>query len=200
VTSNTRAVEIGPGRGAWTKTMVHAKEVWCLDALSAEHNGFWNYVGPENRDHVRYFQVHDLSCSDLPNDHFDFFFSFGTFCHITWESQQRYYRNILPKLKRGAQCFVMFADFDKYNSTVNAWYDLQVWPIKPFKLGRALRWIRHWYRPQILNKADVTGGPYKWYHAGTDETARVLKEMGYTVFSPDIELVSRDPIVHFGKE
>src|SRR5437879_5681296 len=47
VTSDTRVLEIGPGRGGWTKCFVErrAKEVWALDALSAEKNGFWEYVG-----------------------------------------------------------------------------------------------------------------------------------------------------------
>src|SRR5436189_3111043 len=55
---HTTACEIGPGRGAWTRCLLKAREVWCLDALSATHNGFWEYVG--RNDHVKYFQVSDL--------------------------------------------------------------------------------------------------------------------------------------------
>lgn len=68
-----KVVEIGPGRGAWTKTFRDCKEVYALDALSAEHNAFWKYVG-EDRKNFHYFQVEDFSCSVLPDDYFDFFF------------------------------------------------------------------------------------------------------------------------------
>src|SRR5215471_11011581 len=35
-TANNRILEIGCGQGAWTKTMLTAGEVWCLDVNSAE--------------------------------------------------------------------------------------------------------------------------------------------------------------------
>src|SRR5579862_5078669 len=44
VTGETVALELGPGRGAWTKCLLPAKEVYALDALSAEHNGFFQYL------------------------------------------------------------------------------------------------------------------------------------------------------------
>jgi len=66
VSQDTVALELGPGRGGWTKTLLPAREVWALDALSAEHNHFWQYIGPQR--HVRYVQVEDLSCSILPTD------------------------------------------------------------------------------------------------------------------------------------
>ena len=37
---------------------------------------------------MRYVEVSDFSCRELPDDHFDFLFSFGVFCHISWEGQQ----------------------------------------------------------------------------------------------------------------
>lgn len=60
-------LEIGPGRGAWTRTMLAA------------------------------VQVSDFHCEDLPASHFDFLFSFGVFCHITPEGQRAYFRNLFPK-------------------------------------------------------------------------------------------------------
>jgi len=36
-----------------------------------------------HHDHVRYVQVEDFSCRSLPDNHFDYFFSFGCFCHIS---------------------------------------------------------------------------------------------------------------------
>src|SRR5262245_21085450 len=106
----THVLEIGPGRGAWTKTMLAAKEIWCVDVNSAEHNGFWEYVGEAHRQKVRYLQVDDFSCAGLPDEHFDFLFSFGTFCHVPIEGQRLYLRNLLPKMRRGATAAIMIGD------------------------------------------------------------------------------------------
>ncbi len=58
VKQNSVILEIAPGRGGWTKAFLGAAEVWRLDALSAEHNAFWQHIGPAN--HMHYFQVNDF--------------------------------------------------------------------------------------------------------------------------------------------
>jgi hypothetical protein len=69
VNQDTVALEIGPGRNAWTKTLLPACEVYALDALSAEHNDFYEYVG--RHEHVKYFQVSDFKCEMLPDNYFN---------------------------------------------------------------------------------------------------------------------------------
>lgn len=113
ISDSTMALEIGPGRGAWTKTMLNAKEVWCLDAKSRENNEIDNYLGhPKN---LIYHQVNDFLCSELPDDHFDYLFSFGALCHVSWDGIERYMHNLYPKLRHGANAFIMIADYDKAN-------------------------------------------------------------------------------------
>ena len=113
VTASSCVLEIGPGRGAWTKTMLHAKEVWCLDAKSREANDIDRYLGyPPN---LHYFQVHDFECRDLPYDHFDYLFSFGALCHVSPDGIRAYARNLFPRLKSGAHAFLMIGDYDKAN-------------------------------------------------------------------------------------
>ena len=198
VKSDTIALEIGSGRGAWTRTLLPAKEVWCLDALSAEHNGFWSYLG--KAPNVRYFQVSDFECRELPDDYFSYFFSFGTFCHITWEGQQSYYRNLFRKLRPGADCFVMFADFDKHNLMRTRWYRRQVIPLIPFKLITHLKWALRHLRPYpYLDKNDATLVPGKFYHVSPSALAHYLRSIGYDVVSEDVGIIPRDPIVHFKK-
>ena len=198
LTAETVALEIGPGRGAWTRTLLPAKEVWCLDALSAEHNGFWSYIG--RAPNVRYIQVSDFECRDLPDSYFSYLFSFGTFCHITWESQEIYYRNLLNKLRPGANAFVMFADFDKYNSALRDWSGLQVFTIRPFNLVHHARWIFKNLRPwPKLIKDSHPFVPGKFQHVSVSTLADRLKKIGYEVICDDIGIVPRDPIVHFRK-
>jgi phospholipid N-methyltransferase len=211
VKSNTRVLEIGPGRGAWTKTMLNAKEIWCLDALSAEYNRFWTYVGNQNRDKIRYLQVNDFSCKQLPDNYFDFMFSYGTFCHITWDSQREYYKNLYPKLVCGASAMVMFADFDKYNSAIMNYRRLRVRKIDGnivlSSLKDMLAYARRYCRnrlsgrqfPQLLDKNDTTPAPAKWCHAGICETSEFLESLGCEVVNSDVGLNLRDPIIHFRK-
>ena len=96
----TIALEIGPGRGGWTKALLPAKEIWALDALSAEYNQFYEYLNhPKN---VKYIQVEDFSCKDLPENYFDYMFSFGCLCHVSFEGTTEYAKNLFDKLKSGA--------------------------------------------------------------------------------------------------
>lgn len=200
----TAILEIGPGRGAWTRTMLDAREIWCLDALSAEHNCFWEYVGREHRHKIHYLQVSDFLCEALPADHFDFVFSFGVFCHITPEGQRAYFRNLFPKAKRGAQAMIMISDFDKFNAAVRNLNRVRT--IRPtpeglaqsakFNAGVALSRLRGRLEQ---DRADTSLAPGKFHHAGVAETCRFLESVGWEVVNPDVGLVPRDPILHFRK-
>ncbi|HXU05220.1 MAG TPA: class I SAM-dependent methyltransferase [Polyangia bacterium] len=216
VTSETNVLEIGPGRGAWTKTMLAAKEIWCVDVNTPEHNNFWQHVGEANRDKVRYLRVRDFSCSDLPDDHFDVLFSFGTFCHIPVEGQRDYLRNLLGKMRKGGVATIMVADFDKYNAAVRAYGNLSVsfrrYPAalkfgrKLFDAGRALRDVVYLLarrRPpgvlfdpmRLRDEAVVERSQGAWFHAGTDRTCRFAQSVGWEVVSPDVGLCVRDPLI-----
>jgi len=199
----TVALEIGPGRGAWTKTMLGAKEVWALDALSAEYNRFFEYLNfPEN---VKYFQVKDFECKDLPEAYFDFMFSFGCLCHVSFDGIEAYARSIFPKLRSGANCFWLVADKDKFQALVdsdlrnNIWKRLaprrrQMWPVR--KVFDAISFIS---RPAFRRTEVFTGEQGTWYDAGTDRTCMMLESIGYQIVDPDVETISRDPVIHFVK-
>jgi Methyltransferase domain len=205
VNANSTVLEIGAGRGAWTRTMLNAKEVVVLEAVDAEHSRFWEYVGRHN--HVQYHKVNDLSCAVLPDDHFSFFFTFGCFCHLPPAAITEYMSNVHKKLRSGAHGFMMVADFDKYNNAVrnlpyyadtracsNARFRPVVW------LWEALWKTAH---PGNLNPisdrvpADRTAGP--WYHMGTDEACRMLEDSGYSIVDSDCGVNHRDPMIHFVK-
>jgi hypothetical protein len=206
-------LEIGPGRGAWTKTLLSAREVWCLDALSAEHNNFWQYVG--TAPHVHYHQVSDFSCSDLPDDHFTYLFSFGAFCHIPFWGVTEYFRNLFPKLRSKCEAFVMVADYAKYNHAVSHYQPYSAWRvcnlIQPQRLWKAAIWRRtvafceqralkqqanFRVRRQDTNDAPR---PARWYDAGTQRTCSILSDLGYQIVDSDMGVLHRDPVIHFRK-
>lgn len=207
INRETVALEIGPGRGAWTKTMLDAREVWTLDAVSAEHTRFWDYIG-ENQ-HVRYLQVNDFSCADLPDDYFNYVFSFGCFCHISFTGIEEYAKNLFPKLKSGADCFWLVADYEQFNRVVSDLQRYSVWsgaaPVgRRFSAFRKmLEWLMRMdnkpqpMKPDADDQPNAEGG--RWYHAGRDRTCEMLQKYGYEIVDKDVGTVMRDPIIHFYK-
>lgn len=205
VTSGTRVLEIGPGRGAWTKSMLEAEEIWCFDALSAEHNNFWDYVGEQNKAKIRYFEVNDASLTEAPDDYFDFVFSFGAFCHIPVDIQRAYEEKLFKKARSGAKGVIMFADFDKFNHAFSNLNRLRTLPVNAHGLSTALRFnvarllAKIKGQPFFLEKDDLTEKPGRFYHGDIKATAQHLESVGWRVISEDINLNFRDPIVFFEK-
>jgi hypothetical protein len=202
---HTVALEIGPGRGAWTKTLLNSKEVYVLDALSEEHNKFFEYLG--NPKNVKYIKVQDFKCKVLPVDHFNFMFSFGCLCHISFAGITEYAINLYPKLKHGCNCFWMIADYDKYNKAVldqGRWsiYDAIV-PSR--RRNIPLKWLLKSFsgiqKLELLSKEEgEEPTPGRWYHAGIDKTCSMLRKAGYKIIDPDVGTIPRDPIIHFLKD
>jgi hypothetical protein len=170
ITPATIALEIGPGRGAWTKCMLPAKEIHVLDALSAEHNKFFEYVGKAS--HVFYHQVEDFSCKELPDNYFNYMFSFGCLCHISFKNIQEYAQNLYKKMLPNANCFWMIADYDQHEKATGC------------KVNG-----------HNLNHDNPLPG--RWFNAGKKRTCEMLKAIGYKIIKEDIETCPRDPVIHF---
>jgi hypothetical protein len=180
VNETTIALEIGPGRGAWTRTMLPAKEIYALDAMPESHNCFYEYLG--NPQHVKYFQVKDFSCSELPDNHFTYMFTFGCLCHVSFEGISQYAFNTYSKMKHGSDCFWMVADYDKYNRAMKTHLpERQHMRLDPEEDHEPVH-------------------PGRWYHAGIDWTCAILEQAGYRIVDRDVGTILRDPIIHFRKE
>ena len=124
------ALEIGSGRGAWSKCMLGFRELVVIDPVSAEDTGFWEYVGEHY--HVHYIHIDDFSLRSITDHSIDYVFSFGCLCHVSFDGIQTYAANMFDKLKPGADCFWMIADRYKfYTSTgkdlieggIGGWHD-----------------------------------------------------------------------------
>ncbi len=202
VKEDTVALEIGPGRGAWTKTMLDAREIWALDALSAEHNRFFEYVG--SQPHVRYLKVTDFECRDLPEDHFDYVFSFGCLCHVSFDGISAYARNLLPKLKSGANCFWMIGDKAKYERMIAAEEKNDIWlGLSPKRrlmpVRKLFEAISRATRPAFRKQDDFEQEQGRWHDAGESRTCKMLEGLGYKIVDSDVGTVLRDPVIHFMK-
>lgn len=200
--TGTVALEIAPGRGAWTKALLPARELWCLDALSAEHNHFWDYIGPQQ--HVIYHQVEDFVCAVLPDNHFNYAFSFGCFCHIPFASAVQYMENLYQKLTTGAHAFILISDYRKYNRALDEWARLSISRGLGGRRGLPSKVL--WQMTGDRNrfprrKADLDDlpRPGRWYDLGTDRFCDSLREIGYVVLDQDMGVNHRDPMVHVTK-
>jgi hypothetical protein len=205
VNSETIALEIGPGRGAWTKALLPSKEIWALDAVSARDNKFFEYVG--NSQNVKYFQVKNLDCQMLPEDYFNYMFSFGCLCHVSFQGITEYAKNLFSKLKKGTNCFWMIADYRKYNNAVLRKNDLSILnALAPtsrryFPLKYVFKLLERAYPQPRLIKNDDNDEPFpgRWYDAGIERTCAMLKGFGYEIIDRDVGTSHRDPIIQFTK-
>ena len=103
------ALEIGAGRGAWTRCLLPFKEVHVLEVLSTEETHILEELhSPPN---LFYHEVHDFECTELPDGYFDYMFSFGCLCHISHEGIHEYAYNLYDKMRHGSNCFWMISDY-----------------------------------------------------------------------------------------
>lgn len=119
VNVDATVLEIGPGRGAFTKCFKNrkAQKIYAVDVLSAEHNKFWEYVG--SSENISYHVVEDTDLSHVPDNSIDYFFSFGCLCHASNEVVEGYIVSLGKKMKSRSRGFLMIADYDKFNYCVS---------------------------------------------------------------------------------
>lgn len=205
VNEQSVAIEIGPGRGAWTKALLPAREVWAVDALSAEHNGFFEYLNyPSN---VTYIQTTNFALGDLPDDYFTYMFSFGTLCHVSFEGVSEYARTSFAKMTSGSHCFWMVADYAKFNRAVRELDQLSPWSRclprrrKHLHIRILLNALKRFQNPPIPIAPDTDNEirPGRFYDSGIDRTCETLESVGYTVVDRDVGVNHRDPVIHFVK-
>jgi hypothetical protein len=141
----------------------------------------------------------------LPDNTFDFLFSFGAFCHISWDGTVQYMTNLYSKLRSSANAFVMIADYEHHNRVRENEHRYDVVSRirkggRLWRLQRRLRGLEHEPSLTFLGPdEDMEPSPGRWYHTGTDRMAALLRDLGYVVVQPDVGLVPRDAIVHFRK-
>jgi SAM-dependent methyltransferase len=208
VKSDSVVIEIGPGRGAWTRAIVELgpRHVYAVDAATAEHTGFWEYVG--KRSNVDYIVADDFSLAGVHDKSADYFFSFGCFCHLRPEMCETYVASLARKMKPGARGFLMIADYDKFNACAAHHANTSIeraFSGRRFRLVRAAYWLsvklmRRRFIPDALDK--MSEGPHTagaWYHWGIDRACAALEKSGLSVIERDVGVSHRDPVIHFAK-
>jgi len=215
VAAETVVLEIGPGRGAWSKAILerNCRKLYAVDVATAEYTHFWEYVGKDTR--AEYIVAGDFSLSQVPDHSVDFLFSFGVFCHLKPEMCEEYLPAMYRTMKRGSRGFLMIADFDKYErcrahadrlsmGRFLAEQKRKVWA--PTRLAFELSW--RYFREKMdlepvskdreKNLQSATGN-VSWYHWGLSRACQAMVQAGFEIVEPDAEVCQRDPVIHFRK-
>jgi hypothetical protein len=213
VGSDTVAIEIGPGRGGWTKAIAagNPKHIYAVDVASPEHTGFWTYVG--RRPNVDYIVAHDFSLDGIPDATATYAFSFGTFCHLRPEMCDAYFRALARKMRGGGHGFIAIADFDKFNRGSYNADDVSIERAllvgKRYLLVRAAFAVTKWLLPSRFREPvlDARAEPPAienapaglQYHLGTERACAMLRDAGFDIVDRDMGVNHRDPLIHFAK-
>jgi SAM-dependent methyltransferase len=211
ITPRSHVLEIGCGRGAWTRLFLGAAEVNCVDVLSAEHNDFHSYVG--DVENVHYHQVEDFALDIIPDNSIEYVFSYDALCHVSFGGITEYARSLFRVMKEDAHGFIMVADYRKYNDFVDSLGSSNalsvLLPKRRYPMVRRVgnRLIREYSiwdanRRGIQHKNLIENdipSPGRWYHAGTAETSDLLHNEGFTVLDMDMDVDPRSPVIHFQK-
>lgn len=206
INSNTVVLEIGPGRGAWTKAInkSNPKHIYAVDV--APPKDFLEYVGLSSN--INYIQTEDFSLREIHDESIDYFFSFGCFCHLRPEMCVAYIDALAMKMKSGARGFLMIADFHKLNTCYQNEKGLSV---ERAFLGRKFLLARLAYRISLAlvrrklvwSYAVDDGsprGPLDWYDFGVERACAALVKVGFEIIERDMNINHRDPIIHFVKQ
>ena len=104
-------VEIGSGGGRWTRYLLRARHLYCVE-LNPEM--FWyirtRFQTPAN---VSYIQTAGSDMPNVPIAEVELVFSYGTFVHFEEDLFEAYFRAIERVLRPGADLVLQISDDDK---------------------------------------------------------------------------------------
>lgn len=191
-------LEIGCGGGQWSKFIYDLNifdKIYCIDALSEEHNCFWNYVGHEKKDKIIYIQVSDFSLSFIPENSLDYVFSYDVFCHICYSGQNLYLKNLYGKCKNNCELLIMYADPDKYK--INCPEKFRVFELEQKRKGKT---FKNYDELREILFDDCHNNSPNWCFIGMERFLNLCKKYNYTIIDNDINLDNSSPITKFKKE
>lgn len=204
VNHKTIALEIGPGRGAFSKAILQRepRHMYAVDAAPPEHTKFWSYI--EQSEKIEYLTVSDSRLDGVPDGLIDYVFSFGCLCHVQPEAIDAYIESLAKKMRSGANGFMMIADYDKYNycnSNPEKFSILRALNTRRTKLAKLIvdLGLKISPYPMLQKNEKIYYDPGRFYNYGLDRANENLRNHGFEVVELDMNICQRDPVIHFQK-
>jgi SAM-dependent methyltransferase len=173
---NARVLELGPGRGSWSRAILQCIPLGELHTVDFHDVRPW--LQPElygGRLHCH--QVADNSLACVPDDYFDIFWSFGVLCHQNQAHIREIMTNALRKVRPGGVAVHEYGDWDKL--------DRLNWSAE---CGLA---------PETFRK--IAEDETWWPHNNPVKMAHTCTEAGWQVVTADLGLFKRDSVIHLIK-
>jgi hypothetical protein len=167
---DSRVLELGPGKGSWTKAIL--KHVPNGEVHVADFHDVRRWIKRKPGDGALVcHRVSDNSFAGIPDNYFDFFWSFGVLCHNNIESIREILHSSLPKLKHGGIATHEIGDWQKLD---------------------ALGWAWRYGVPQRFK--NLPDDAIWWPRNDAETMCRVAQEEGWQIVSPDLGLLQRDSL------
>jgi SAM-dependent methyltransferase len=171
---SSTVMELGPGRGSWTRALLRYLPHGRVHALDYHDASQW--LRPEDYDgRLVIHRVEDNSFAAVPDGSFDVFFSFGVLCHNTTSAIGEIMRNALRKMRPGGSAIHHYGDWRKL---------------------RALGWADDRHGVHAFNQE--LPDEHEWNHwprNDPDTMAALCREAGWTVEAADLGLFRRDSVI-----
>ena len=191
-------LEIGCGGGQWSKLIYQKNifdKIYCVDALSEEHNNFWENVGNDSKKNIEYYEIKDFNLDFIEDNSLDYVFSYDVFCHISLSGQNAYLKSLSKKCKKDAKLLIMYADPKKYLSSE---------PENRYHVRRYLPKDLFIYKisnKRLINDAilDCDGEPSegRWYWVGIENFINICESNNFTIINKDLNIDKTNPITFF---
>lgn len=172
---DSKVLELGPGRGAWSKAIL--KQIPHGQLHTIDFQDVTKWLSPAQYDgRLVCHRIPEISFDEVQDDYFDLFWSFGVLCHNNIDTIREILRLSLIKVKVGMYSVHQFADWEKLEAF--GWNKGAVPEIFKTMSDDEIWWPRN--TKAVMNKAASAAG---WH---------VLQE--------DLNLVGRDSIMLMRRE
>jgi SAM-dependent methyltransferase len=167
---DARVLELGPGRGSWSRAILKYIRMGELHTVDFQDVTPW--LQPEKYGgRLICHQVTDNRFDFLPEDYFDFFWSFGVLCHNNLIDVETILRGVLPRMRPGGYAAHQYGDWEKLD-----------------KFG--------WERGRVpLEFKSQSDEEIWWPRNDRISMTRVASRAGWDVVVDDLGVVSRDGLI-----
>lgn len=168
--SDSKVLELGPGRGSWSRAILSRIPQGELHTVDFQDVSQW--LDPDRfGGRLICHTVHDNSFSGVPENYFDFFWSFGVLCHNDASAIAEILVHSRRAMKRGALSVHQFGDWNKLD-----------------RFG----WVRGGVPETFKTQRDQD---IWWPRNDQASMTKLATEAGWEVLRPDLDLLRRDAMV-----